>query len=513
MEIEKLNNLFKSDQMISLQIQIAKENDFRLCLNRDVISEYRNFFGTLILFSFVLEIEPNELKDIYKDKEKYLATKLSRHLNINDIYSNKNKVLDYFNAVLGKKEIIFHGTTSLFENNTTKDLLKNSLPLNECRIIDKIYRNHKIYKAFENGIKDYEENNFWTSPSPSSACFYSLQSPEYFARFSSRSDYYKQDPFKYDRIAYYRKDYKACRKNILIEMKEFAFSREEKNIVLNNFKTMWKKIVLKNAENIIYCNEISKTNIQKIVGNETLLQILLKFFPKVHFKLNINLFKENAKKIILPKISKYLKRHFPILNIKYLIVDGKKIVPDFYIIDHYSDKNTYFSFKYDNYLLKKIDPVPQRNKYSDLILITNECSTNTKQAKNFLKNECTPKVFHIIEFYKKQFKQKFNLLRSAKTLSKKLELIKDICHNCGLKYAVCKKYNEYFKNINKNYIYRFRQYLGGKLFEHYDGIPEIKEEKLKKLYDIYKKVIYDEKFLIETDIPLKIDIGEIEIIK
>lgn len=48
---------------------IAKENDFRLCLNKDVIKFFRYFFADIILLSFVVAIQPNEIVDIYQDKE------------------------------------------------------------------------------------------------------------------------------------------------------------------------------------------------------------------------------------------------------------------------------------------------------------------------------------------------------------------------------------------------------------------------------------------------------------
>lgn len=58
MRIEELNKLFESEEIKSILKNIAKTNDFRMCLNKNIINEYRYYFVDIIMLSFVVEIYP-----------------------------------------------------------------------------------------------------------------------------------------------------------------------------------------------------------------------------------------------------------------------------------------------------------------------------------------------------------------------------------------------------------------------------------------------------------------------
>ncbi len=137
---------------------------------------------------------------------------------------------------------------------------------------------------------------------------------------------------------------------------------------------------------------------------------------------------------------------------------------------------------------------------------------NTKSAKNFLKQDL-PNVKDVISYYKKEFEYKVKKLQEPLSTSQKSAIVKGICEDVGLKYVVSLKYNKFFKDINVFNIYQYRKYLGVKLFEHYDGIPEITSKKLDKLIDLYKHILSSENFVISKNIPKAIFNLEIEIVQ
>lgn len=508
----ELNHLFSSNEINHVLSQIAKTDDKRMCLNKDVMNTFRGYFEKIILLSFVVEVVPGELKEIFDDPESYLLKKLTAKLHIENLENHRNEIEKYFNDVLGNKQIIFHGTTSYIRKFFTNNLNNTYFNKEECEAIDSIYRNHGIYKIFESGIRDFNENNFFITRSPSRACFYSLQSPEYFARFASRSDYYKQDIYKYDRIAYYRKDYGACQKNIKKEMKEFGFNRQEKQIVLKNFRRMWNNIVFKDMKNIILFKEIEENNLHHFNQNESLIEMLLKYFPKVNFKYEFNKFKDDVKEIILPDVKVFLKRQKPILNQKFIIENNQKYIPDFYVDCKYSDHN-YYTLSDEKSPLLPINQNAQLNEPTTLITLVNEARPNTYRAKKFAKLKFLPKVSDITPYYKHEFEKKLKELEQAKNVDSQCSIIKDICENVGLKYVVGLKYNQCFKDINQCNIYQYRKYLGNKLFESHEGFPAITSEKISKLIDLYRKILNSESFILNENIPLKIFNQEIDLIK
>lgn len=507
----ELNQLFCSQEINHVLDHIAKTDDKRMCLNKQVMNTYRCYFEKIILLSFVVDIAPCELKEIFADAESYLLKKLTAKLQIENLENHRNEIEKYFNRVLGNKQIIFHGTTSYMRKFFADDSSNSYFNQEECETIDKIYRNHGIYKIFESGIHDFNEKNFFITRSPSRACFYSLQSPEYFARFASRSDYYKQDIYQYDRIAYYRKDYSACHKNIKKEMKQFGFNRQEKQIVLKNFKKMWNNIVFKDMKNVIFFKEIEANNLQHFNKDESLIEMLLKYFPKVNFKYEFDKFKDNVQEIILPDVKDFLKRQQPIFNQKFISVNHKKYIPDFYVDCKYSQHN-YYTLSDEKPPLLQINQNAQLNEPTTLITLVNEARPNTNRAKKFFKLNFLPKVSDITPYYKHEFEKKLKALEQTKNLDSQALIIKDICENVGLKYVVGLKYNQYFKDINQYNIYQYRKYLGEKVFESHEGFPVITHEKVNQLIDLYRKILNSKSFVLNEDIPLKIYNKEIDLV-
>ncbi len=408
--------------------------------------------------------------------------------------------------------MVFHGTITRPSN--VFETLGNyySSVQQSCLIINKIYESHGVYKAFENGIGDYNTKSFWTSTSPSSACFYALQSPEFFARFASRSDYYKWDTYLYDRNAYYRKEYDACVNNLKIEMNEFNFTESEKETVLKHFKIMWDELIKPDTQNVIFFKELDAS---ETLGREcdSVYETIKSYFVKVHNRFDFEEFKNNLQMIILPDIKKFMKREYPTENRKYLLIDNKVYYPDFYIDAKYST-NLYYTF--DKTLSDKmvyIDELIDKNDREKLIILFNEAKPNSIKAREFLNSDEGITIDEIEEYYSDKLKNLIFDESKQTEISLKAKIIEQIAEDVGLKYVLAKTYKKYFKNISQYYIYEFRKYLGIKLFEHYDGILVITEEKIKKLINIYKLMLEDYDYEFFKELPLKVFNLKVELIQ
>ena len=253
---------------------------------------------------------------------------------------------------------------------------------------------------------------------------------------------------------------------------------------------------------VIFFNEIKENNTNHFSKKETIYEMLLKYFTMLHFKYDFEKFTNNLKEIVLPDIKLFLKRQKPIINKKFVVVDNKKFVPDFYIDCKYSN-HLYFTLNKNNPLIY-IDKNINANDYFNLILISNEAVANTRQAKKFMKQNSLS-VKEVLAFYKKEFKYLLNKLERKKDLAKKAEIAHEICENIGLKYVVLLKYNQYFKNVSNFLIICWRICLGVKLFEHYDGKPQITSEKIEKLIKFYKQILTNEYSIKQIDVRLKVE--------
>ena len=469
------------------------------------------FFADVIMLGLVFNIEPTQLKEIYEDVEKFTKQQCLKILKLRNLSFELKRIETFFNEILGSKQYIFHGTTSLQKDNFKRmqNCVKHVKPY--VLVINKIYESHGIFLAFQNGIKDCDNNNFWVTTSASSACFYALQSPEFFARFASRSDYYKVDIFKYDRIAYYRKDYSACAKNLLTEMSEFNFSDEEQQIVLVNFKKIWDIIVNPDMKSTILYTEIVADNKHYFKKNLSPYKMLLQYFTKVHFTYDLKEFIRDTKKIILPDVTQHLKTQNPKIDKKFIMIENKKIYPDFYINHKYAE-HSYFCINGKGNIFNLETKQVIENK-KELINFINLAKPNSQKAEEILIKNHYPSIEDVTNYYRLEFKKSLKHLKQCKKQTNKIKIVNQIANDVGIKYISSKIYNKYIKDIGHFEIYELRKLLGIKMLEHYDGYIEITDNKIAKLQDIYETILHSPDTILSKDLVFKIYKQQIEIVK
>ncbi len=511
LNMSDLNKLFETKECKRVMKRIAAENDFRMCLNKSAMECYRRFFANVIMLNFVFDVLPSHLNDVYENVKDFTEKQFCQLLKQRGLKCNTKQLEKLLNKILGKVQYVFHGTTSAQEVNlkNMQNCFKFVKPY--VQDINEIYENHNIYLAFQGGIHDFNLKNFWATTSLSSASFYALQSPEFFARFASRSDYYKTDVFKYDRIGYYRKDYFACKRNLITEMNEFCFSKDEKRRVLTNFKKIWDVIVEPDMKSIILYSANKKDNKHHFEDNTSAYDMILEYFKKLHFVCDLKKFNQNTEKIVLPNVKDYLKRQTPHINKKFVFIGGKKVFPDFYVDHKYSEPAYYIFDKNKNIINlfsgKKVSSIQEQIEFMNL------AKPNSKMAKNYLSKCNLPSVDDVIDYYRQKLSDGVKELKKKVNKLNQINTFKYIIEDVGIKFVVSAKYHKFFKEVGQYEVYQLRKFLGVKLFEHYGGIVEITNEKLSKLQKLYENILCKTDEILKEDIPLKIFKGEIEVSK
>ena len=342
--------------------------------------------------------------------------------------------------------------------------------------------------------------------------FYALQSPEFLARFASRSDYYKLDQFYYDRQAFYRKDYLACKINIDTEMNEFSFENKDKDLVNRNFKEIWEMIG-KDSEPIIKVikeKPLEEASVAKLCNDEilkmSLAELFQSVFPKQHFNCDYDKNKFDVFTIKLPNVAKVLKPENISNNEKFIIYNNEKYIPDFYALGKLMTKKLFFfdEIGIDNENFIKVNEDIDLNRFSDLVIILNECQPNTKKAEIFL-NKLMKKIDlkRIEDFYKEKFLEDLKNLESSKCKDESAKLVMKISEDSALRYVALAHYKKLLKNCNLAFIYTYSsKLLGRNNFKGYKKDKILDEGKLKEVIKIYKKILDGSYDLVKSDFPV-----------
>lgn len=492
-KIEKLNAILQSYEFSNF---LSKQfgNKFRLCLNKNNVEEIRTFVSNFINAYLILDVNEKDFSSVCDDFKSLVESKLK-----NLALQSKVDIYKYLNDKFNKNSFFLHGTS--FSVDRQFDFVR----LNEyLTVVNDIYESYGIYKCFESKIK--EKDDFWLTNAVRSAVFYAYQSPEFLARFASRSDYYKQDPYIYDRQAYYRKDYRACKKNCLIEMKSFGFSNEDKHKVLKYFKYIWdivissletpKLVLVENLPQVLYKHEFTKHQLE----NMSYFDIYNSFFLKQNFSVERKDVIFNGLTINLPKIEHILKKEHPVSNKKYVFYNKRKFYPDFYCVGNLFPKTVYFLSEQKTEIPNsKIIDLSNVDEKTKIELVMNY-TTNSKKAKNIMKDwEKEFTIEKLKDVYKSRLKnlvKKFDLCHKD---TERAKIILKICKEDGLRYLALVHFNCYFKNVNQAFMYTYTKLLGSEFYDVFLKSEKINKEDLEHLLKIYQVLLNKPRKIIESN--------------
>ena len=131
-----------------------------------------------------------------------------------------------------KDSVIQNGLSSKFSRQNTKALEE----------IDKIFEKHGLDKIFYSKLSETNlAPYFYITDSMSIAYHYSYHNPEWFAYFVAAGN--DMPDSEYDKTAYYRRDYDACKSNLTKLCKQYNLSIDETKTIIDSFNGFWSDIV------------------------------------------------------------------------------------------------------------------------------------------------------------------------------------------------------------------------------------------------------------------------------
>ncbi len=237
--------------------------------------QFCNIFGSCIenvekliekiIFVFLLfkeKLNEEELISVLlqdKNLDEYIQETLIKHLNIKDKNNKEEKVkaLEFIYEQIVKEGYYFHGTGSINRQSILENgLSSNKIPImtKQIKEINKIFEQHNLYMNFEGKMRELKLHQYYVTDSINSSVMYAFQSPEYLSRFCSNG-YHQENTRIFDREAFWRRDFNACKNNIEMLCNNYDFSEEEKIEVFNNFNELWYNTVSEDEVPIIFMGQ------------------------------------------------------------------------------------------------------------------------------------------------------------------------------------------------------------------------------------------------------------------
>lgn len=253
-----------------LENEITKNKISNVSINGEPY-EY-NRYSLLIIIDFIIKykivIEPDTYNDELLNDLEIIANTYTNHqelvlslnnllikyiskvLNIIDIdnISNQKQILMYLYDKYIVNGYCFHSFPSHFKNIIDENGLDQSVDykqINYLKKINYIFNNHN-YKNIISRNLNSKANAIYITDSPAMAYYYAFRSPYYLAEVTSISPYYKNIT-SYDKEAFYRKDYDACKANLTNLCNHTNMTEKEKSTVLKSFTKIWNDLDMSNS--------------------------------------------------------------------------------------------------------------------------------------------------------------------------------------------------------------------------------------------------------------------------
>lgn len=241
---------------VSINGEIYEYNRYSLLIIMDFIIKYKivieqDIYNNELLND--LEVISNTYtnhQDLVLSLNNLLIKYISKVLNITDKdnISNQKQILMYLYDKYIVNGYCFHSFPSHFKSIIDENGLDQSFDfkqLNNLKKINYIFNNHNYKNIISRNLKE-SANAIYITDSPAMAYYYAFRSPYYLAEITSISPYYKNIT-SYDKEAFYRKDYDACKVNLTNLCNHTNMTEKEKNTVLKAFNKIWNDLDMSNS--------------------------------------------------------------------------------------------------------------------------------------------------------------------------------------------------------------------------------------------------------------------------
>lgn len=183
-------------------------------------------------------------KDIILLANYLIAEEVRNKLNLKEMESKESirKIVDFIYHNYIEEGYCFHAFPSTFvmainEEGLYPERSYGSLDL--MRQVNQIFKGY--HYSFFTQLDQPIAPAIYITDSPAMAYFYGMQTPEYFSKLLATSNAY-HDAEKYDFNAYYRKDKRACMKNVENFCNELALPVKEKSVVMRYVIEEWNNL-------------------------------------------------------------------------------------------------------------------------------------------------------------------------------------------------------------------------------------------------------------------------------
>ncbi len=291
LENEKTKNKVSN---VSIKGEEYAYNQYSLLITMDMIIKYKIIINDDKYDNYFIK-ELEQITTTYKNHRnlvilfnKLLIEIVCKKLEITDKENieNQKQIINYIYDKYIVNGYCFHSFPSCFKSEVEENGLSQKIDHKEQNLLKKInyiFNNHNYKDIIPKNLKS-KTNPIYITDSPAMAYYYGYRSPYYLATITSLSKYYENIK-DYDKEAFYRKDYIACKNNLLTLCQHLRMSQKEQNTVIKIFIKQWNTLDISNSKPCIAFirrKDLAKDklsdidNIISLIGKEDLYLLISK---------------------------------------------------------------------------------------------------------------------------------------------------------------------------------------------------------------------------------------------
>lgn len=228
------------------------KTEYSLMLMMDALIKYTILFDhTDLIDEYILQLRRfmkkcenhrDLVEGINRILGKMTAVTLKIDLETVEYPDNKRKILSYIYDRYITHGYVFHSFPSIYQESVLEnglDPLHYPYAMESLKEVKSILEKHGAKKGVNKDLNDIAY--ITVTDSPALAYHYALSSPLYLSELVATSTYMENEK-KYDRGAYYQKNFKKAKENIEQLCRDLELSNKEATVLLETFITEWKKL-------------------------------------------------------------------------------------------------------------------------------------------------------------------------------------------------------------------------------------------------------------------------------
>lgn len=192
----------------------------------------------------ICEMSEEELQQFYN---KLLISSIAKRFSIDDVNSieSKQKIYNFIYQNYIENGYCFQGLNGIYKDSTIKNGLSTKFSrqdLSDLEKIDKIFEAYGLDKIFYSKLNEMQlAPYYYITDNMATAYHYSFHNPEWFSYFVASGN--DMPDLEYDKTAYYRRDYDACKNNLLKLCTQYNIPKNDTSFIIDKFNVYWKQLI------------------------------------------------------------------------------------------------------------------------------------------------------------------------------------------------------------------------------------------------------------------------------